>query len=150
MILATAGSQQFFQQYWLNHTSGIAYRFNVYTPQFIMHSVDKLLSIPVKKVQENSSLESIQLAGNIVNIKTVGTPGVISHQDVMPLFNIYVSAEGRALGSVLKDVSAVISKNMSKKPQKATVTIYGQSIAMKSAYTELMVGFVFAIVLIYS
>tara|TARA_R110002126_G_scaffold272886_2_gene417221 strand:- start:12556 stop:15702 length:3147 start_codon:yes stop_codon:yes gene_type:complete len=149
MILATAGSQQFFQQYWLNHTSGIAYRFNVYTPQFIMHSVDKLLSIPVRKTLADSNLESIQLAGNIVNIKTVGTPGVISHQDVMPLFNIYVSAEGRALGSVLKDVSAVISKNMSKKPQKASVAVHGQSVAMKGAYTELMVGFVFAIVLIY-
>lgn len=149
MILATAGSQQFFQQYWLNHTSGIAYRFNVYTPQYIMHSLNKLLSIPVQKTQGKSELESIQLAGNITEVETVGTPGVISHQDVMPLFNIYVSAEGRALGSVLKDVSKVISNNMDKKPGKATIAVHGQSVAMKSAYTELMLGFVFAIVLIY-
>jgi len=149
MILATAGSQQFFQQYWLNHTSGIAYRFNVYTPQYIMHSVNNLLSIPVRKTQNKSNLESIQLAGNITDVEIVGTPGVISHQDVMPLFNIYVSAEGRALGSVLKDVAKVISNNIDKKPQKATVAIHGQSIAMKGAYTELMIGFVFAIILIY-
>lgn len=149
MILATAGSQQFFQQYWLNHTSGIAYRFNIYTPQYIMHSVNNLLSIPVRKTQGDSNLESIQLAGNITDIETVGTPGVISHQNVMPLFNVYVSAEGRALGSVLKDVSKAIAKTMDKKPPKATVAVHGQSVAMNSAYIELIVGFVFAIVLIY-
>ena len=149
MILATAGSQQFFQQYWLNHTSGIAYRFNIYTPQYIMHSVNKLLSIPVRKTQGDSNLESIQLAGNITDVETVGTPGVISHHDVMPLFNVYVSAEGRALGSVLKDVSKAIAGVMDQKPEKATVSIHGQSVAMNSAYVELMLGFVFAIVLIY-
>jgi len=149
MILATAGSQQFFQQYWLNHATGIAYRFNIYTPQYILHNVNNLLSIPVRKTQTNSNLENIQLVGNTTDVQTIGTPGVISHQDVMPLFNIYISAEGRALGSVLKDVTKEISKNANKKPQKATVSIHGQAIAMKNAYMELMVGFVFAIVLIY-
>lgn len=149
MILATAGSQQFFQQYWLNHQSGIAYRLNVYTPQYIMHSLDKLLGVPVRKTQDDSNLESIQLAGNIAKVKMVGTPGVVSHQDVMPLFNVYVSAEGRDLGSVLKDVDRIISENMDKKPKKASVSVQGQSVTMKSAYAELIVGFVFAIVLIY-
>ncbi|MDF1646671.1 MAG: efflux RND transporter permease subunit [Legionellaceae bacterium] len=149
MILATAGSQQFFQQYWLNHTTGIAYRLNLYTPQYIMHSVNQLTSVPVKKTEDDSNLESIQLAGNITDIKLIGTPGVISHHNVMPLFNIYVSAEGRALGSVLNDVKQVIKKNMNQKPQKATVEIHGQSKTMKSAYAELLFGFVFAIVLIY-
>ena len=149
MILATAGSQQFFQQYWLNHTTGIAYRLNLYTPQYIMHSVNQLLSVPVKKTEDDSNLESIQLAGNITDIKLVGTPGVISHHNVMPLFDIYVSAEGRALGSVLKDVSKVIKANESKKPKQATVDVHGQSKTMKSAYIELIIGFLFAVVLIY-
>ncbi|MCH9756318.1 MAG: efflux RND transporter permease subunit [Gammaproteobacteria bacterium] len=149
MILATAGSQQFFQQYWLNHTTGIAYRLNLYTPQYIMHDVNKLTSVPVKKTENDSNLESIQLAGNITNLKLVGTPGVISHHNVMPLFNVYVSAEGRALGSVLNDVTKAIAASMDKKPKKATVEIHGQSETMKSAYIELMIGFVFAIVLIY-
>ncbi len=149
MILATAGSQQFFQQYWLNHTSGIAYRLNLYTPQFIMTSLNKLLSVPVRKVQDDSNLESIQLAGNVTNIEYVGTPGVISHHNVMPLFDIYISNEGRDLGGVLKDVQKVIKSTMDKKPKKASVEIHGQSTTMKTAYAELMVGFVFAIILIY-
>ncbi|MDF1677725.1 MAG: efflux RND transporter permease subunit [Legionellaceae bacterium] len=149
MILATAGSQQFFQQYWLNHESGIAYRLNLYTPQYIMHSLNNLLGVPVKKTENDSNLESIQLAGNITDIQFVGTPGVISHHNVMPLFDIYVSAEGRDLGGVLKDVQKAIQKTIHKKPKKATVEIHGQSTTMKSAYTELLVGFVFAIVLIY-
>lgn len=149
MILATAGSQQFFQQYWLHHQSGIAYRLNVYTPQYIMRSVNNLLSVPVRKVENDSNLESIQLAGNVTDLKTVGTPGVISHHDVMPLFDVYVSAEGRDLGGVLKDVQRAIKDTLDKKPKKARVSVHGQSKTMNSAYIELMVGFVFAIVLIY-
>lgn len=149
MILATAGSQQFFQQYWLDHHSGIAYRFNIYTPQYIMKSLNKLLTIPTRKTQDDSNLESIQLAGNVVDTEMVGTPGVVSHSDVMPLFNVYVSAEGRDLGGVLNDVKRIIAEEASKKPPKATVKISGQSETMESAYVELTVGFLFAIVLIY-
>jgi len=149
MILATAGSQQFFQQYWLDHNSGIAYRFNIYTPQYIMKSLNKLLTIPTRKTQGDSNLESIQLAGNVVDTEMVGTPGVVSHSDVMPLFNVYVSAEGRDLGGVLGDVKRIIAAEASKKPPKATVKISGQSETMESAYVELTVGFLFAIVLIY-
>lgn len=149
MILATAGSQQFNQQYWLNHGTGIAYRYNVYTPQYLMHSLDNLLAIPVRKTQDNSNLESIQLAGNVTKMQYIGTPGVVSHQNVMPLFNVYVSAEGRDLGGVLKDVQRIIADTIDKKPQKATVNVRGQSETMKTAYEELIVGFIFAIVLIY-
>lgn len=149
MILATAGSQQFFQQYWLNHTSGIAYRLNVYTPQYIMDSLNKLKSIPVRKTQHDSNLESIQLAGNISDIKLIGTPGVISHHNVMPLFDVYVSAEGRDLGGVLKDVNKVIAANLGQKPKDTSIEVHGQSKTMKHAYTQLIIGFMFAIILIY-
>lgn len=149
MILATAGSQQFDQQYWLNHKSGIAYRYNIYTPQYIMHSLDKLFSIPVRKTEWGSNLESVQLAGNVSKLRMVGTPGVISHQNVMPLFDIYVSAEGRDLGGVLKDVKKIIAKTIDKKPKKAIIEVKGQSETMENAYQELILGFVFTIVLIY-
>ena len=149
MILATAGSQQFNQQYWLNHDTGIAYRYNVYTPQYLMHSLNNLLAIPVRKTQDGSNLESIQLAGNVTKMQYIGTPGVVSHQNVMPLFNVYVSTEGRDLGGVLKDVKRIIAETIDKKPAKATVNVRGQSETMKTAYEELIVGFIFAIVLIY-
>lgn len=149
MILATAGSQQFNQQYWLAHTSGIAYRYNIYTPQYFLHNLNNLLSLPVKKADGASNLESVQLAGNISKIKFIGTPGVMSHQDVMPLFNVYVSAEGRDLGGVLKDVNKVIADTIDKKPKSSIVGVKGQSEIMKSAYDELILGFIFVIILIY-
>lgn len=149
MILATTGSMQFYQQYWLNHTSGIAYAINVYTPQNIMHSIEKLLSIPIKKSQRESTLEAIELAGNVANVKLVGTPGVVTHKDIMPLFDIYVSAEGRDLGGVLTDVEKVIAENMDKKPKKALIEVHGQSEIMKDTYVELIIGFLSAIILVY-
>lgn len=149
MILATAGSQQFNQQYWLAHTSGIAYRYNIYTPQYIMNDLNKLLSLPVKKADDSSIWEGVELAGNISKVKYIGTPGVMSHQDVMPLFNVYISAEGRDLGGVLDDVNKIISDNSDKKPQKSIVEVKGQSEVMKSAYLQLIMGFLFVIILIY-
>jgi multidrug efflux pump subunit AcrB len=149
MILATAGSQQFSQQNWLAHGSGIAYSYNIYTPQYLMHNLNNLLSLPIKKAEGASTLGNVQLAGNISTIKYMGTPGVISHQDVMPLFNVYVSAEGRDLGGVLKDVNKVIADTIDKKPQSSLVDITGQSEIMQSTYDELVLGFIFVIILIY-
>ena len=52
-------------------------------------------------------ISDVQLLGNLADTSPEGTPGVVTHGNIMPLFNIYVSAEGRDLGGVLADVEKV-------------------------------------------
>ena len=47
MLLATAGSQQIDQKYWLDRSTQQSYRLNVYTPQPQLTSVKDLKTIPV-------------------------------------------------------------------------------------------------------
>src|SRR5205085_539103 len=102
MLVTTAGSQQVDQKYWLDRKTGMSYRINVYTPQAQLTSVRDLMTVPVSREQTGSGDKSgdtrnVQLLGNLAKISAVGTPGAVTHGNIMPLIDVYVSAEGRDL-----------------------------------------------------
>ena len=148
LLMTTAGSQQVDQVYWLDPSTGMSYLINVYTPQPQINSVNSLKTVPVDS-SNNGSDKDVQLLGNLADLSAEGTPGVITHGNIMPLFNIYVSAEGRDLGGVLADVQK-IAKNMEhEKPRSAEIEIHGQASLMYEAYSELIFGLLAAIALVY-
>ena len=107
LLMTTAGSQQVDQIYWLDPSTGMSYLINVYTPQAQINSINSLKTIPVDSSNKSANVDEVQLLGNLADISAEGTPGVVTHGNIMPLFNIYVSAEGRDLGGVLADVEKV-------------------------------------------
>lgn len=150
MLLNTSGSQQIDQNYWLDHKTGMSYQINVYTPQPQMTRIQDLLTIPVDTGDLNSSVDNgIQLLGNVATLEATGMPGVVTHQDIMPLIDVYVSAEGRDLGGVLEDVEHVVESMKDELPRSAAIEIKGQAETMHGAYVELLVGLVGAILLVY-
>ncbi|HTL60573.1 MAG TPA: efflux RND transporter permease subunit [Nitrospira sp.] len=144
MLLSTSGSQQVDQQYWLDHKTGVSYQINIYTPQNQLTSTNDLLTLPV-----GGGDEKPQLLGNVSTLSAVGTPGLITHQDIMPLFDIYVSAEGRDLGGVLADVEKVANSMEHELPRSAALAIHGQAETMHDAYIEMLGGLLAAVVLVY-
>jgi multidrug efflux pump subunit AcrB len=148
LLMTTAGSQQVDQIYWLDQSTGMSYLINVYTPQPFINSVNSLRTVPVDSSHDTSKNE-VQLLGNLTNLSVEGTPGVITHGNIMPLIDIYVSAEGRDLGAVLVDVEKVIHSMEHEKPSSAEVEIHGQAELMRDAYFELIFGLLGAVVLIY-
>ncbi|MCA9499034.1 MAG: efflux RND transporter permease subunit [Nitrospirales bacterium] len=151
LLMTTAGSQQTDQIYWLDPSTGMSYLINVYTPQPQINSVNSLKTIPVESASDSQDPEGqeVQLLGNLADITATGTPGVITHGNIMPLFNIYVSAEGRDLGGVLADVQKVAKSMEDEKPRTAELEIHGQASLMHDAYFELIFGLLAAVVLIY-
>jgi len=152
LVLSTAGSQQIDQKYWLDHKTGMSYRLNVFTPQSQLTSIKNLRTTPVKREGEagsSSPNEKVQLLGNLANISQIGTPGVITHGNLMPMFDIYVSNEGRDLGSVLADVETVAHSMEEEMPRSAALEIHGQAETMRDAYVELLGGIIAAIVVVY-
>ncbi len=148
LLITAAGSQQIDQIYWLDPSTGMSYRINVYNPQKQINSVNSLKTIPVGS-SNNSANDGVQLLGNLASITPVGTPGVVTHGNIMPLFDIYVSAEGRDLGGILADVQKITASMEHEKPRSAEIEIHGQASLMYDAYTELIFGLLAAIVLIY-
>ncbi len=149
LLMTTAGSQQVDQIYWLDPSTGMSYLINVYTPQAQINSVNSLKTIPVESSDHSPNGQEMQLLGNLADITAEGTPGVITHGNIMPLFNIYVSAEGRDLGGVLADVEKVAKSMEDELPRSAALEIHGQATLMHDAYFELIVGLLVAIALVY-
>ncbi|MFI5222694.1 MAG: efflux RND transporter permease subunit [Nitrospirales bacterium] len=152
MLLATAGSQQIDQKYWLDRSTQQSYRLNVYTPQPQLTSVRDLKTIPVAPEHREGaegSEENLQLLGNLTNLSLIGTPGVVTHRNLLPMIDLLVSAEGRDLGGVLADVRKIAESMKDEKPRGAEVEIHGQSEVMHEAFVELGGGLIIAILLVY-
>ena len=149
LLMTTAGSQQIDQVYWLDPKTGMSYLINVYTPQAQVNSVNSLKTIPVESSSEASDNHDVQLLGNLTDLSAEGTPGVITHANIMPLFDIYVGTEGRDLGGVLAEVETVTKSMEHELPRSAAVEIHGQASLMHDAYFELIFGLLAAIVLVY-
>src|SRR4029078_5704222 len=126
LLMTTAGSQQVDQIYWLDPSTGMSYLINVYTPQPQINSLNSLRTVPVAS-SDNPSKEDVQLLGNLADLSAEGTPGVVTHGKIMPLFEFYVSAEGRDLGGVLGDVQKIAKDLEHEKPRSAELEIHGQA-----------------------
>ncbi|TGM98477.1 efflux RND transporter permease subunit [Leptospira dzoumogneensis] len=150
MLLATSGSQQIDQEYWMDRKTGLSYQINIYVPQPQMRRTEDLLTVPVNRgdLQDNTE-NGIQLLGNVANITPTGTPGLVTHQNLLPLIDVYVSAEGRDLGGVLSDAQKIMDSMKSELPRGAAIEILGQAETMRSAYIELIGGLFVAILLVY-
>ena len=152
MLLATAGSQQIDQKYWLDRSTQQSYRLNVYTPQPQLASIRDLQTIPVapeERGHEEGGGAGVQLLGNLTNLSLVGTPGVVTHRNLLPMIDVLVSAEGRDLGGVLSDVRKIAESMKDELPRGAEVEIHGQSEVMHDAFVELGGGLLIEKVLVY-
>jgi multidrug efflux pump subunit AcrB len=150
LLMTTAGSQQVDQTYWLDPKTGMSYLINVYTPQAQINSINSLNTVPIDSSANSSNgQDGVQLLGNLANISAEGTPGVITHGNIMPLLDIYVSAEGRDLGGVLAEVEKITDAMKKESPRSASTEIHGQAALMYEAYAELIFGLLAAIVLVY-
>ena len=146
--MAAAGSQQVDQIYWLDPDTGFSYQINVYIPQPQVDSMTSLKTVPVGSLERDSATD-VELLGNMADFKAMGTPSVVTHGNIMPLFDIYISAEGRDLGAVLEDVEEITHDMENELPESAEIQIHGQASLMHDAYTELIFGLLAAIVLVY-
>jgi multidrug efflux pump subunit AcrB len=146
--MVAAGSQQVDQIFWLDPDTGFSYRINVYIPQPQVNSMTALKTIPVGSLDRNSATD-MELLGNMADFKAIGTPSVVTHGNIMPLFDLYVSPEGRDLGGLLEDVEEAVHELKDELPESAEIQIHGQATLMHDAYTELIFGLLAAIVLVY-
>ncbi|HEY6288790.1 MAG TPA: efflux RND transporter permease subunit, partial [Nitrospiraceae bacterium] len=151
VLVTTTGSQQIDQKYWLDRKTGMSYRINVYTPQAQLTSIKDLMIVPVGREQTESSegMRNVQLLGNLAKVAAIGTPGAITHGNIMPLIDVYVSPEGRDLNSVLLEVEQIIHSMESELPRGATIEIRGQAEVMRAALREMFFGLIAAVVLVY-
>ena len=144
-----SGSGQVAPTYWLDTSNGITHLVNIQAPQNQLKSMNDLETITVDKGDGNPNNVQPQLVGGLSAITQTGTPGLVSHDNIMPVIDIYANVDGRDLGAVSNAAGRIIKDMQSGLPRGATVSINGQATTMHSAYAQLLAGLAMSIVLIY-
>jgi multidrug efflux pump subunit AcrB len=148
--LATlSGSGQTAPTYWLDTTTGVSHLVNMQTPQDQLTSMNDLETIPIDTGKGDASGQHSQLLGALGTVTQTGTPLLVSHYNIMPSIDIFVSNQGRDLGAVYDQVQQVIKEMNAQVPHGATVHVRGQATTMSSAYTQLLEGLALSILLVY-
>jgi CzcA family heavy metal efflux pump len=150
LLVSLSGSFQTAPAFWLNPTNGVVYSVAVQTPQYQIDSLDSLLRTPVNPGSSApGSATSTQLLSNLVQVQPAQQLADVSHYNITPVIDLYVSVEGRDLGGVSGEVEKLVDTLRPNLPRGTHVVIRGQVETMKSSFIGLGIGLLMAIVLVY-
>jgi multidrug efflux pump subunit AcrB len=145
LLVSLSSSFQTTPNFWLNSKNGVVYSLAVQTPQYTIDSVDALGSIPVNAGNQTTP----QLFENLASMQRMDEPAVVSHYNVLPVVDIFVSTQGRDMGAVGADIARITSAAQKQLPAGSTLVTRGQVATMHSSFVGLLGGLAFAIVLVY-
>jgi len=146
VLVSLSGSFQTAPSFWLNPANGIVYNIAVQTPQYRVDSVDALMRTPVNTAGGSTPG---QLLSNLVRVEPERQLAVVSHYNITPVVDLYISVDGRDLGSVATQVQALLDDTRARLPRGSQVTMRGQVKTMQTSFEGLALGLVMAIVLVY-
>ncbi|MBN3725925.1 efflux RND transporter permease subunit [Burkholderia sp. Ac-20379] len=147
MLISLAGTSQTTPTFWVNPQTGVQYPLTIQTPQYQIHSVGDLLSTPI--AASGAPGTPYQLLANLAELRRGVDPAVVTHYNIRPVTDLYVSVDGRDLGGVASDIDRIVSEARKTLPRGTTITLRGQVDTMRSSYFGLGAGVAMAIVLVY-
>jgi multidrug efflux pump subunit AcrB len=145
LLISTAGTTQTSPGFWLDPSNGVVYNLSAQSPQYAVDSVDALLRTPVRAASGTSS----QLLSNLVSVTPAAQVAVTSRYNLAPAVDVYVSVQGRDLGSLTTKIKGLVEEMRPRLPRGTTITVRGQAQTMRTSFIELGVGLVMAIVMVY-
>ncbi|QCP53437.1 efflux RND transporter permease subunit [Trinickia violacea] len=149
VLISLSGSSQTAPAFWFNNRNGVEYNVAVQTPQYQVSSIDELLRTPVAAPAGAGPAQSTQLLGNLVQVSPRNEFAEVTHFNIRPTIDLYVSVEGHDLGSVAVQVNKLVDEARAQLPRGSTIVMRGQVQTMRSSYIGLGVGVAMAIVLVY-
>jgi multidrug efflux pump subunit AcrB len=131
--------------FWLDRKNGIPYLISVQTPKYRINSVEALMRMPVSSPQTKES----QLLSNLAKLERRNAPGLVTHLNIQPVYDIYANVYGCDLGGVASDIYRLIDEMKKQMKPGNTILMQGIVYNMEVAFQRLLIGFVFAIILVY-
>ncbi|MCX2560076.1 efflux RND transporter permease subunit [Acetobacter farinalis] len=148
-LVSLSGSSQVGQVYWLDTKTGVSHLINIQTPATFLQTLNDLELTPIDKGDGNPTGQPPQILGGLSKIVQTGTPGEVSHYNIMPVFDIYASNEGIDLGTVSRAVSRIVDEVRPDLPRGSTLVVRGQAVTMNNAYVQLLGGLAMSVLLVY-
>ena len=140
-----SGSLQITPMFFLNYNNGVNYNLVAQTPQYRMQSLQDLENIPISA----SGNRNPEILGDVADVRRGHEMAIISEYNIRRVVDVYGAVQDRDLGSVSHAVDRIVAQARKTLPRGTFMTVRGQTQTMRSAYTGLLTGLVFAIVLVY-
>lgn len=166
-LINLSNSFQTNPNFWVNQKTGISYNLAVQTQQRDLATMNNigLTQItggttginpsvsgdpqPTSGLKQGDSPRRGQLLMNLATFERARTPLVINHINVQPVYDIYAACQDRDLGGVSQDIARILEEVKKNLPRGAKVVMMGQVLSMNLAFLALLLGLVFALVLVY-
>ncbi|MFI5233546.1 MAG: efflux RND transporter permease subunit [Gemmatimonadales bacterium] len=145
LLVSLSSSGQISPNFWVNPANGVQYNVNVMTPQYKMNTVDALQNTPISV----PGSKQMQLFGNLSTENRDVAPAVVNHYNVAPVYDVFAGTDRRDLGGVAHDVDQIIVNARKNLPRGTTIVMRGQVESMRTSFTGLALGILFAILLVY-
>ncbi len=145
VLISLSSSGQVAPSFWVNPANGVQYNVTVMTPQYKMNTIDALQSTPISVA--NSA--PMQLFGNLSTEYRDVAPAVVNHYNVAPVYDVSAGTERRDRGGGACEVDRIMAKPQPTLPRGTTLVMRGQVQNMRSSFTGLGLGILFAILLVY-
>jgi multidrug efflux pump subunit AcrB len=161
MLVALSSSVLVAPSYFVNPANQVNYPVAVEVPLPKLTSAHDVLSTPVSRgvpldqqmapwsVVNPFPRAPVQTLNNIAVMTTTSQSAEIDHYTVARVLDLTANVEGRDLGSVVGGIQQQIN-TMRKLPAGTTITVRGQGEVMHDAFRSLGLGFVVAVLLVFS
>ena len=145
LLVSLSSSGQSAPNFWLDPANGVSYQLTTQTPQSKIETLEDITRTPITPPGGGNT----SLLANIAEVKRSTSMAVVNHYNVQPIFNVYAGVENTDLGSVQKQVVAILNEMRPKLPKGVTIDLRGQVETMNSSFVRLGFGMLFAILLVY-
>ena len=146
LLVALSGSFQTSPTFWIDKKTGVQYNIATQAPQYLLTTLDDLRNTPITSA---AGTGGAQLLANMATFGRTNGPNTVTHYNAAPALDIYAGFQDTDLGSVADRVNDLVDKSLNELPKGSSVSVRGQAQTMLSAYSELLGGLVFAILLVY-
>jgi multidrug efflux pump subunit AcrB len=145
LLISLSASGQVAPNQWLDPQNGVNYQVAAQTPQYKVDTFDAMQRTPITSVSGGTQ----QLLSNLARLKRNNSPEIESHYDIQPVIDVFATPDKRDLGGLAADIEQIIAKMEPTLPRGTTIDVRGQVDTMRTSFTRLGLGMIFAVVLVY-
>ncbi len=161
MLIALSSSQLVAPSYFLNPVNNVNYSVVVAVPLAQVQSIPDLMGISISQpnaqvpATPSSTLATMPNApvtrlADVASVRPGTSYESLNHYTVQRIIDVAASVDGRDLGGTARDIQSAIDTVMKGQPITTHIDIRGQNEVMQSAFRNLALGLIIAIILVYA
>jgi multidrug efflux pump subunit AcrB len=149
VLISLSSSGQVSPNFWMDPKKGVQYPVAVMTPQYNVSNASELANTPIALPDGSHAGIGAQTLGNLATFERDEVPVNITHWNAAQTFDVLASVQGRDLGSVAKEIDAIVEHTRQTLPRGSQIVVRGQVESMQQSFRGLSFGIVFAVLLVF-